>query len=79
MPGPVVRVWQLTELHVHDAARLVQAARASGSLQPGDEDLPDASPQLLAHAAAVILSYPRDEERPQPGQTSSSTSSPPMC
>ena len=56
--GPVVRLWRLTEVHVHDPDRLMDAALASGrlALEPYEQR------DLLAAAAALA-----DDERPLPG------------
>lgn len=61
LPGKVVRIWRLTELHVFDDERFLHAAAATGRLhaEPGD-------PEALPQAAAVLL----DAEEGLPGADS---------
>ena len=59
LPGPVVRIWRLTELHVFDPERFLHAAAATGRLhtEPGEPE------EALTQAAATLL----DDEEGIPG------------
>lgn len=62
IPGSVVRIWRLTELHVFDAQRALHAASATGRTGVGMRGEPTKE-ETLVDAVAVLL----DEERGIPG------------
>ena len=51
LSGQVVRIWQLTELHVFNPERILHAADATGRLRAA----PDDSDEDLMQAAAILL------------------------
>lgn len=53
MPGPVVRIWRLTEMHVHDPNLMLHAASSTADPTVRDEDEPDAE-RLVAAAGRLL-------------------------
>lgn len=60
LPGQVVRIWRLTELHVHDSDRVAHAATSTGRLTSRP---PEGNAELLVASLAVLL----DDENAIPG------------
>jgi len=60
LPGKVVRIWWLTESHIHDPDRLLHAAKATGRFHPEGEN----TDQDIVQAMACVLD---DDDRGFPG------------